>query len=150
MKKVVTASLILLSLLANLTVVAFAGEGEPQATFELRGTIIDEQNAYIAAAAITLDDGKGNKYTATSDERGQYRFQVKPGIYTLTVEVEGFAKFNQQVDLSKRRKDDFNVRLAVAISEQVEVKEDSAGVSTDPDKNLSAITLTEKDLEALP
>jgi len=150
MKKVVTASLIVLTLLANLTVIAFAGEGEPQATAELRGTIIDEQNAYIAAAAITLDDGKGNKYTATSDEHGQYRFQVKPGVYTMTVEVEGFAKFVQQVDLSKRRKDDFNVRLAVAISEQVEVKEDSAGISTDPDKNLSAITLTEKDLEALP
>jgi hypothetical protein len=150
MKKVFTASLILFSLLANLAVVAFAGEVEPQATVELRGTIIDEQNAYIAAAAITLDDGKGNKYMAASDERGQYRFQVKPGVYTMTVEVEGFAKFNQQVDLNKRRKDDFNVRLTVALAEQVEVKEDSAGVSTDPDKNLSAITLTEKDLEALP
>jgi hypothetical protein len=150
MKKVFTASLILLSLLAHLTAVAFAGEADPQATVELHGTIIDEQNAYIAAAPITLDDGKGNKYTAASDERGQYRFQVKPGSYVMTVEVEGFAKFTQQVDLSKRRKDDFNVRLTVALNEQVEVKEDAAGVSTDPDKNLSAITLTEKDLEALP
>jgi Carboxypeptidase regulatory-like domain/TonB dependent receptor len=150
MKKVVTASFTLLALLANLTAFAFAGEGEPQAIIELRGTVIDEQNAYIAAAAITLDDGNGNKYTATSDERGQYHFQVKPGLYTMTVEVEGFAKFAQQVDLSKRRKEDFNVRLAVAISDQVDVKDDAAGVSTDPDKNLSAITLTEKDLEALP
>jgi len=36
------------------------------------------------------------------------------------------------------------------LSEQVEVQDNSAVVSTEPDKNLSAITLTEKDLEALP
>jgi hypothetical protein len=150
MKKVVTASLVLLSLLTNLTAFARATEGEPQAMIELRGTIIDEQNAYIPAAAITLDDGKGNHYTATSDERGQYHLQVKPGFYTLTVEVEGFAKFTEQVDLSKRRKDDLNVKLEVAISEQVEVQDNATGISTDPDRNLSAVTLTEKDLEALP
>lgn len=151
MKKVVTASLILLSLLANLTAFARTREGEPQAgTVELRGTIIDEQNAYIPAASITVDDGKGNHYKATSDERGQYHLQVKPGLYTVTVEVEGFAKFTEQVDLSKRRKDDFNIKLEVAISEQVEVQDSAAGISTDPDRNLSAITLTEKDLEALP
>ena len=150
MKKVVTASLILLSLLGNLTAFARDGESEPQATVELRGTVIDEQNAYIPAATLTLDDGKGNHYTATSDERGQYRVQVKPGLYTVSVAVEGFAKFEQQVDLTKRRKEDFNVKLEVAISEQVEVQDNAAGISTDPDRNLSAITLTEKDLESLP
>jgi len=35
------------------------------------------------------------------------------------------------------------------LAEQVEVKDNTA-ISTDPDKNLSAITLTEKDLESLP
>ncbi|MFL6213985.1 MAG: carboxypeptidase regulatory-like domain-containing protein [Blastocatellia bacterium] len=150
MKKVVTASLILLSLLANLTAFARDGEGEPQAMVELRGTVIDEQNAYIPAATITLDDGKGNHYTATSDERGQYHVQVKPSLYTVTVEVEGFAKFIEQVDLGRRRKEDFNIKLQVAISEQVEVQDNAAGISTDPDRNLSAVTLTEKDLEALP
>ena len=67
MKRLVTASLILLSLLTNLTAFAFADEGEPQASVEVRGTIIDEQNAYIAAAPITLDDGQGHHYTTTAD-----------------------------------------------------------------------------------
>src|SRR5438270_8707939 len=98
MKKLFTASLILLSLLANLTAVARADEGEPQATVELRGTIIDEQHAYIAAAPVTLDDGQGHHYSTTADATGRYRLAVQPGVYTLTVEVEGFAKFVQQID----------------------------------------------------
>lgn len=117
---------------------------------ELRGTIIDEANAYIAAAPLTLDDGKGNKYTTTSDERGRYRFVVSPAFYTLTVEVEGFAKFAEQIDLTSKRSVSFDAKLKVVITEQVEVKNDSGMVSTEPEKNLSGITLTEKDLEALP
>jgi Carboxypeptidase regulatory-like domain/TonB dependent receptor len=151
MKKLFTASLILLSLLTNLAAVAFADEGgDAQATVELRGTIIDEQNAYISAAPITLDDGQGHHYQTTADATGRYRISVPPGVYTMTVEVEGFAKFVQQVDLKQRRKDPFDVKLEVMISDQVDVKDSTPAVSTDPDRNLSAITLTEKDLDALP
>ena len=117
---------------------------------ELRGTIVDETGAYIAAAPMTLTDGKGNSLTTVADEFGRYRFLVNPGIYTLTVEVEGFAEFVEQIDLTTRRAVPFDVTLRVMLAEQVEVKNDSAMVSTEPDKNLSAITLTEKDLEALP
>ena len=150
MKRTISITLTLLLTMMNLGVAAFADEAEPQATIELRGTVVDETNAYIQAAPVTLDDGKGNKYTAQSDDRGRYRFLVKPGVYTLTVQVEGFADFAEQVDLTQKRKDVFDVKLKVALSEQVEVKDNSAGISTEPDKNLSAITLTEKDLEALP
>ncbi|HTG14994.1 MAG TPA: carboxypeptidase-like regulatory domain-containing protein, partial [Blastocatellia bacterium] len=117
---------------------------------ELRGTIIDEADAYIAAAPLTLDDGKGNKYSTIADERGRYRFVASPGVYTLTVEVEGFAKFVEQIDLKSKRAVSFDVRLKVALNEQVEVKDNAAGISPEPDRNLSAITITEKDLEALP
>lgn len=150
MKRIIALTLTLLLMIMNIGVAAFADEAEPQATIELRGTVVDETNAYIQAAPVTLDDGKGNKYTAQSDDRGRYHFLVKPGVYTLTVEVEGFAGFTEQIDLTQKRKDAFDIKLKVALSEQVEVKDDSAGISTEPDKNLSAITLTEKDLEALP
>ena len=89
------------------------------------------------------------KQTAVADDRGRYRFNVKPGVYTLTVEVEGFAKFMEQIDLTSKPSGVFDVKLKVMLAEQVEVKDNTA-ISTDPDKNLSAITLTEKDLEALP
>src|ERR1044071_5603991 len=150
MKKTIAAMLSLLLMLLNLSAIARAEEGDPQATIELRGTVIDETNAYLPAVPITLDDGKGNKYTAQTDDKGHYRFSVKPGVYTMTVEVDGFAKYADQIDLTQKRKDVFDVRLKVIISEQLEVKDNDTTVSTEPDKNLSAITLTEKDLEALP
>lgn len=150
MKKTISITLSLLLLLASVGTLARADAADPQATVELRGTVIDETNAYIPAARVGLDDGRGHKYDAQTDERGRYRFNAAPGLYTLTVEVDGFAKFVEQIDLSQKRKDPFDVKLKVMISEQVEVKDNAASISTEPDRNLSAITITEKELEALP
>jgi hypothetical protein len=135
--------------MANFLSFAGSGVAYAQGLIELRGTVIDETNAYIAAAPLTLEDAQGIKLTAVADDRGRYRFNVKPGIYSLTVEVEGFAKFIEQIDLTSKPTGSFDVKLKVVLAEQVEVKDNTA-MSTDPDKNLSAITLTEKDLEALP
>src|SRR5215475_10614609 len=125
-------------------------EGDPQETVELRGTVVDETNAYIVGAKLTLEDASGYKRTTQSDDRGHYRIAVKPGAYTLTVEVEGFAKFIQPVDLTNRRQLSLDPQLKIEIKENVEIKDNSAMVSTEPDQNLSAITITEKDLDALP
>ncbi|HEY7914183.1 MAG TPA: carboxypeptidase regulatory-like domain-containing protein [Blastocatellia bacterium] len=147
MKKTLSITLSLILLLINLTA---AGEALAQGGFELRGTVGDESNAYLAAVTVTLEDEQGNKQTTVADDIGQFRFtNIKPGIYTISVEVEGFARFEEQIDLTTRRTAPFNIRLKVMITEQVEVKNE-AGISPEPDKNLSAITLTEKDLEALP
>src|SRR5438128_11298938 len=143
MKKTIAVSLCSLLLTIN-----FAAYG--QGSIELRGTVIDETNAYIAAAPLTLQSENGLKFTTVSDDHGRYRFTVKPGVYTLTVEVEGFARFSQEIDLTTKPSGPFDVKLKVIIAEKVDVKDDSAGISTDPDRNLSAITLTEKDLQALP
>lgn len=149
MKKNIAIALSLLLLFANTAALA---EGlDPQGALELRGTVVDETRAYISVVPITLDDGKGNKYTSQTDEKGQYRFTgIKPGVYTITVEVEGFAIFSEQVDLSIRRTTPFDVTLKVSINEKVDVKKDDTAISTEPDKNLTAITLSEKELEALP
>src|SRR4030095_516295 len=42
------------------------------------------------------------------------------------------------------------ITLKVVINERIEVRRENARVSTEPDDNLSAITLTDKELEALP
>ena len=148
MKRSIAITLSTLLLMANFLSFG-SGAAYAQGLIELRGTIVDETNAYIAAAPLTLVDTQGKKYSAVADDRGRYRFNVNPGVYTLTVEVEGFAKFIEQIDLTSKPSGVFDVKLKVMLAEQVEVK-DSTAISTDPDKNLSAITLTEKDLEALP
>ncbi len=150
MKRTIAVSLSSLLLIANLLCLAGTGAAYAQGLIEFHGTIIDETNAYIAAAPVTLDDGHGKKYTTEADDHGRYRFNVNPGIYTLTVEVEGFAKYTDQIDLTSKPSGAFDIKLKVALAEQVEVKDNAAAISTDPEKNLSAITLTEKDLEALP
>ena len=43
-----------------------------------------------------------------------------------------------------------NVILKVSIKEQMEVRTDSPGISTEPDMNISSITLSGSDLEVLP
>lgn len=151
MKRTIAATLSLLLLAAGYGGLDPRGTAYAQATLEVHGTVIDETGAFLAAAPVVLDDGKGHKYTAQTDEKGRYRITgIRPGAYTLTVEVEGFAKFTQQVELTSRRATALDIKLKVFIAEQMEVKDEAAGVSTEPDKNLSSITLTEKDLEALP
>lgn len=150
MKRTIAISLSSLLLAVNFFGLVAPGAAYAQGLIDLRGTVIDETNAYIAAAPLTLDDGKGQKYTAVADDHGRYRFTAKPGVYTLTVEVDGFAKFSEEVDLTAKLTGQYDVKLKVALAEKVEVKDNAAQISTDPDKNLSAITLTEKDLEALP
>ncbi|MFY9574273.1 MAG: carboxypeptidase-like regulatory domain-containing protein, partial [Blastocatellia bacterium] len=142
MKRTIAISLSLLLFTVNFFWLAAPRAAYAQALIELRGTVIDETNAYLAAAPITLDDGKGQKYTAVADDHGRYRFNVRPGVYTITVEVEGFAKISEQVDLTKKPAGPFDIVMKVSLAEQVEVKDNAATISTDPDKNLSAITLT--------
>jgi Carboxypeptidase regulatory-like domain/TonB dependent receptor-like, beta-barrel len=150
MKRSIAITLSSLLLIVNFLTLIGPSAAYAQGSIELRGTVIDETNAYIAAAPVVLEDAQGKKYTTVADDHGRYRFNVKPGLYTLTVEVEGFAKFSEQVDLTSKPGSPFDVKLKVVLAEQVEVKDNAATISTEPDKNLSAITLTEKDLEALP
>src|SRR5262249_34804568 len=150
MKRTVAITLSSFLLIVNLLTLVGTGGVSAQASVELRGTVIDETNAYIAAAPVILEDAPGKKYTTVADDHGRYRFNVKPGLYTLTVEVEGFANFSEQVALTSKPNIPFQVELRIRLSEQVKLKDNAATISTDPDKNLSAITVTEKDLEALP
>lgn len=154
MKKLIASTLTLLLLLTSAGTTAFARDNneEPQGTIEIRGIVKDEQNAFIVAAPVILTDAQGQKVKETvSDDRGQYRLTgLRPGTYTLTVEVEGFGKFTQEITLATQRVLEFDVPLKVMISDVVDVKNDSSRISTDPDSNLTATTLGEKELEALP
>ena len=152
MKKFISILLSLFLIIANVSTIALANDEDQNVnSVELRGIVTDEQNAFIVAAPVVVEDAQGQKFTATTDEKGRYKISgLKPGIYTLIVELDGFAKFTEPIDLRNKRTVDFNIPLKVFISEQVEVKNDTGGISTEPDKNLSATILSPKELEALP
>ena len=97
MKKIISITLSLFLIIANLSTIVFADDENQAANVELRGIVADEQNGFIVAAPILLEDAQGQKFNATTDEKGRYKFtNLKPGIYTLTVEIDGFAKFVQR------------------------------------------------------
>jgi hypothetical protein len=117
---------------------------------ELHGVVNDETGAAIIAATVMIE-GQDQKYAVQTNEQGQYRIaKLKPGAYTLTVNAAGFAPYTSQLQLGGERTSAVNVTLKVTINEEEEVRDTDDKVSTDPDKNLSGITLSGKDLEALP
>lgn len=124
---------------------------QQRATAEVKGTVADETGAVIESATVTLDDGQGHKFTAKTDSLGNYRLNaITPGNYTLTVTMDGFQTYTETVDLTEKRQAVVNAKLKVEIKEEQVVKDNSPQVSTEPDQNISAITLQGHDLDALP
>src|SRR5690348_950323 len=102
---------------------------------EVLGTVKDPSGAAVPQAIVTLtsrDTGIENK--VTTDESGNYDFfNVKVGLYTVTVEHEGFTKFSTsdvRVNVNARQRVD--VTLQVGASNQfVEVHGAAAVLETD-------------------
>jgi len=122
------------------------------ATGEIRGVVTDPTGAVIGSANIVLASSDGVTTTATSGRDGAFHFAaVKPGSYTLVIEAKGFATTTLdtiEVEAGKLVQESVKMQLPVE-QQQVEVKEDSIGVSTSADNNASATVIKGKDLDAL-
>ncbi len=80
-----------LAYLTLMTPVANAQVGQADLTGEVR----DPSAAIVSSAKVTVTEVQTNQsYTATTDQAGVYDFgYLKPGLYTLTVEAQGFKRF---------------------------------------------------------
>jgi hypothetical protein len=130
---------------------ATAAAAQSLNTSELQGTVTDQTGGVISRASVTLASADARKRNIKTDREGRYRFErVPPGPYTLTVSCQGFTDFATTVELQPEATAVLDVGLKVAaIAVSVKVKEGS-GLSTEPQKNLSALILTGEDLAALP
>lgn len=136
--------LILLIVVSSVTALA-------QTHAELRGMIVDEFGAIVRNASIGLEDGQGRKLSGQTDDAGQFRFTgLAPGAYTLTATASGFASAAERVMIKAAGATSVNLVLKVTISEQIDVKPETVGVTTEPDQNLSAINLSRDELASLP
>ncbi|MGH9753532.1 MAG: carboxypeptidase regulatory-like domain-containing protein [Blastocatellia bacterium] len=145
MKKAVTFSRLFLLF------AAFAATAVAQNQAELRGVVADELGAIIRNASVSLEDGAGRKLSARTDGAGQFRFtSLAPGTYALTATAAGFASTTERVRLNTGGAASVNLVLKVTISEQLDVKSEAVSVSTEPDQNLSAISLSRNELASLP
>ena len=140
MRKLFDIAFPIIILLAGITPAAAQTALDPRV--ELRGTIADETGAAEPRASLTLDDGRGRRFTTTADEVGRYRLAaLPPGNYQLTVSAAGFAPISRQIFVTQTAVQTLDIPLAVTLAEEIEVRPGEAGVSSDPDRNMTAVTL---------
>src|SRR3954471_17530220 len=63
----------------------------------VRGQVVDTSQAALPGATVTLRNQETNEVaTATTNNDGNYTIPfLRPGVYTLTVEMSGFQKYNR-------------------------------------------------------
>ena len=140
----------LLALLLTLGAqIAAHGQGQPG---EIRGTVTDPTGALIPAAQVVLSGAGGSSKSATGGRDGSFQIgNVQPGTYTLVISAAGFATAtidNVQVAPGKSVQEKVTLQLPVE-EQQVQVKEETTGVSTSADENANSIVIKGKDLDAL-
>ena len=89
-----------LSAVAVLVFLINAGAGLAQTgTTSLRGTVTDKSGATVSGANITLTiSTQAASRTTVSGPNGDYEFlALTPGTYLMTVEKDGFRKFEQKI-----------------------------------------------------
>ncbi|HKG97360.1 MAG TPA: carboxypeptidase-like regulatory domain-containing protein, partial [Pyrinomonadaceae bacterium] len=112
--------------LAHLSIhVASAQAGQAELTGEVR----DQSGAVVPNAKITATETRSNQsYLTTAGASGVYTFTgLKPGLYTVTVEVAGFKRYvHEGVHLTTGEKVRLDAQLEVgAASEIITIKADA-------------------------
>jgi hypothetical protein len=123
-----------------------------QNTGSLRVRVTDEQDALIIGAKVTVTDANGAAKTATSNNEGVATVNnLAPGVYTVRVESEGFAQFEDAgVAVVAGKRGEITAKLAVMVVTESVTAATDTGIDTAPENNTDAIRLTGKDIEDLP
>jgi hypothetical protein len=111
---------------------------------EVLGTVRDPAMAVVTQASVTLtNQDTGIQATTSSDESGNYEFfNVKVGLYTITVEHVGFAKFSTKdvrVDVNARQRVDAALQVG-AVSDTINVTGVAAALETDSSERSQVIS----------
>jgi hypothetical protein len=100
----------------------------------LVGTVRDSQQALIPGAKVTLQNvDTAVEVTTITDEMGNYEFPtVRPGGYTVRVELTGFRGFAQNVALAVQQRARVDATLQVGnVSAEISVQETVSVVQTE-------------------
>ena len=130
--------------------VAALAQGET--TSAIVGQVRDTTNAVVPGAAVTIANPEtGLKRSAKTDDAGRFNFpQLKPGVYSVSVEAQGFeARKNDNVisGLGQKQVVDFTLDVARS-NETVEVNSEPPVIN--PANANTSTTLNAPALENLP
>src|ERR1700728_1351097 len=123
-----------------------------ETTSAIVGQVSDATNAAIPDATVTITNREnGLQRSLQTDGEGRFNFpQLKPGIYSVRVEKEGFdPQHNDNVVSGLGQKQTVNFTLKVAQSNQT-VEVSSAAPLINPENANTSTTMNAKALENLP
>jgi hypothetical protein len=114
----------------------------------LRITVLDQTDAALIIAQVSVVDGRGVEQTATVDDRGVAMFEnLTPGTYQVKAQAESFRPLTTPFSV-RRGENRTTLRLALAtIEQQVVVEEKDAAGKRD---NGFSQTLTQEEIDSLP
>ncbi len=118
----------------------------------IRGQVKDIAGAVIVGATVVVTGSGEFSRTAQTNNAGEFEFRNVPrGMYTVTAEGVGFARF-EKTDVVVEAGTPAQVAITLnveALATEVIVT-DQAAVDTAPEANAGAIVLNEREIEALP
>ena len=114
----------------------------------LRVTVLDQTDAALIIAQVSIADGRGVEQTAVVDDRGVAIFEnLTPGTYQVKAQAESFRPLVTPFNV-RRGENRTTLRLALAtIEQQVVVEEKDAAGKRD---NGFTQTLTQEQIDSLP
>ncbi len=143
---------VLIVLLIAVSIFPARAFAQGETTSAIVGQVADATGAVVPDASVTITNQEtGLKRSAKTDDGGRFNFpQLKPGVYSVKVEAQGFQpKQNDNVVSGLGQKQTVNVTLNVAQSnESVEVSAEAPLINT-ANANTST-TLSATALEDLP
>lgn len=114
----------------------------------LRVTVLDQSEAALVIAQVTIADAAGVEHSSAVDERGVAVFQgLAPGTYQVKATAESFRAIATPFTV-RRGENRTTLRLAVATIEQTVVVQDQS--AADRRDNGFTTTLTQDEIDALP
>ena len=121
-------------------------------TGTILGTVTDESKAVLPGVTVTLTSPvlSGGPQTTVTDANGGYRFAgLAPGTYTLTLSIEGFGNYSEELRVVTGGTVERNVPMKLgSVSESITVTGESPMVDTR--SAAVASTTTREVIENLP
>ncbi len=114
----------------------------------LRVTVLDQTEAALVIAQVTIVDSRGGEQTATVDGRGVAIFEnLNPGTYQVKATADSFRPIATPFNV-RRGDNRTTLRLALATIEQTVVVQDQS--AADRRDNGFTQTLTQEQIDSLP
>lgn len=120
--------------------------------FTITGVVLDQNNAAITKARVTLRSANQPARLTVTDAAGTFRFEkLTAGAYEIEVAREGFKSITEPLTIGARQPAPLRIVLAVAdVQQELTVSENTTQVSTEAGNNQDVASVDRQMLDTLP